>query len=186
LIASIRHNIAHLADFNGRESRSQFWPYFGVIFFLAFAAMWFLMLPEMQGSMERMQRFAAEHPELATVERSATSYSITIEGHHPDLMPDIGNIALGLSAVIASTVLLLAGAITRRLHDRGKSGLWALAPILFLATGLSLMPILFAQDPPNVALFFVLFLNNILYLATLIYLIVLLAGASTKGDNRFG
>jgi hypothetical protein len=30
------------------------------------------------------------------------------------------------------------------------------------------------------------FFNNIFYLASLVYLIVLLCGASTKGENRYG
>lgn len=186
MIASIRHNLASLTDFRGRETRSQFWPYFGVVAFLSFAAMWFVMFPEFQASMERMQAFAAEHPELATVQRSATSYSITIEGHHPELMPDIGRVSIGLGAVIVIAILLLAAAVTRRLHDRGKSGRWALAPVLFLAFGLSLMPIMFTQNPPNLALFFALFINNALYIASLVYLVVLLNGRSMKGDNRFG
>lgn len=57
--------------------------------------------------------------------------------------------------------------------------------MLFLAIGLSLMPILFTQDPPNLALFFALFINNALYIASLVYLVVLLTGRSVKGDNRF-
>jgi uncharacterized membrane protein YhaH (DUF805 family) len=185
VIKSIRHNLANLANFRGRETRSLFWPYFGVVAFLSFVALWFAMLPEIEGSMDRMQRFAAEHPELATVERSSTSYSITIEGHHPELMPDFGRIGVVLSGVVALAVLLLAAAVVRRLHDCGKSGAWAIAPVLFLGLGLSLMPILFSQNPPNLTLFLALFLNNILYLASLVYVVVLLAGTSMKDDNRF-
>ncbi|MEQ1491130.1 MAG: DUF805 domain-containing protein, partial [Terricaulis sp.] len=146
---------------------------------LAFASVAAVMFPEILASMERMQRFAVEHPELATVERGPASYSIRIEGYHPELMPDIGRVSISLGAVIAVSVFLLAGAVVRRLHDRGKSGLWALAPVSFLLIGLSAFPILFTQDPPNMGLFFALFLNNALYLGTLIYLVVLLSGAST-------
>ena len=148
------------------------------------------MLPELSASMERMQRFAEEHPDQATIERGPGSYSITIHGHHPELMPDFGRM-MGLIVVgFAVIIFLLAAAVVRRLHDRGKSGAWGLMPIPFLVFASVAMPKLFNQvgqgDAPDMSLFFAIFINNMLYLASLAFLIVLLAGASAKGENRYG
>jgi len=186
VIASIQHNLTRLTDFRGRQTRSQFWPYFAIVVVLIFAALFSVMIPEMRASMERMQRFAVEHPELATIERGPTTYSISIEGYHPELMPDTSSIFVPLAAIVVAAVLLLASAVVRRLHDRGKSGAWALAPVFFLGVALSAMPVLFTQDPPNLALFVALIFNNVLYLASLVWLLVLLAGASVEGAGRFG
>lgn len=186
MIKSIQHNLANLADFGGRQKRSMFWPYFGVVAVLSFVAIWFVMVPEIAASMERIHDFAAKHPELSTVERTATSYSVRVEGRHPELMPNLGRLLVPLGAIVAIAVALLSAAIVRRLHDRGKSGAWALAPVSFLVIGFSLMPIVFYQNPTNLSLFFALFVNNALYLASLVFLVVLLAGASAKGVNRFG
>ena len=63
-------------------------------------------------------------------------------------------------------------------------------PIPFIVFALVAMPKLFDQvsqvGTPDLRLFFAIFFNNILYIATLVFLIVLLCGDSTKGENRFG
>jgi uncharacterized membrane protein YhaH (DUF805 family) len=188
-IKAIWHNLANLFNFNGRETRSQFWPYVALVVFLLFAGMAAIMLPEMSASMDRMQRFAAEHPEQATVHVGPGSYSISIRGNHPELMPDMVRFMAMMSACFVLIILLLATAVARRLHDRGKSGVWGLMPIPFVVFASIVMPKLFTQFDLNaldLGLFFALFLNNLLYLASLIFLIVLLCGASMKGENRYG
>ena len=97
-------------------------------------------------------------------------------------MPDMGGIMAGAGIVAAILVALLAAALTRRLHDRGRSGYWGLLPIPFIVFALIAMPHVFTQTP-NLVLFFLLFINNALYLASLITLIVMLAGAS-RTDPR--
>ncbi|KQM13099.1 hypothetical protein ASE49_13830 [Novosphingobium sp. Leaf2] len=144
------------------------------------------MLPEILESLTKMQQFASEHPEMAHVERSPTSYAITIRGRHPELMPNMV-VLVGVMAVIFSKVtVLLAAAVTRRLHDCDKAGWWGIMPLPFVAFGLVAMPKLFAQPTPDTRLFFVLLLNNMLYIAALAWLVALLSGEGTKGANRYG
>jgi hypothetical protein len=48
------------------------------------------------------------------------------------------------------------------------------------------MPRLFAQPEPDIGLFFALFFNNLLYLASLVLLVVLLAQPSAGRAERLG
>jgi uncharacterized membrane protein YhaH (DUF805 family) len=92
----------------------------------------------------------------------------------------------------ALAVLLLAAAVTRRLHDRGRRGWWGLAPLPFLVVGMTVFPRLFKttlageMTPDSMRLFGLMFANNLLYLGSLGLLIFLLAGASQPNANRFG
>ncbi|MBQ1499290.1 MAG: DUF805 domain-containing protein [Sphingomonas sp.] len=184
----ITHNLARLARFSGRDTRETFWPYALTLFVLAMAASALAVMPAVLGAMAKMQRFAAEHPDQATVRQGPGSYSIQIQGSHPELMPDMRGILPGLAIVLLVFVALVAAAVVRRLHDRGKSGAWALPPLIFLVIGMMLMPRLFgtAPDGPNLSLLPLLFVNNLLYLASLGWLMVLLAGDGTVGPNRHG
>ena len=186
LVSTIRYNLVNLATFSGRETRAQFWPYAAFVFVLSIAGMMAVMLPEMSASMERMQKFATEHPDMATVQQGPGSYSISIQGHHPELMPDMGNMMRMMAIVFAVIIALFAAAVVRRLHDRGKSGAWGLLPLPFITFASIMMPKVFAQNTPDMGLFFAIFINNFIYIGTLIFLIVLLAGAGTQGENRFG
>jgi uncharacterized membrane protein YhaH (DUF805 family) len=157
-----------------------------------FAAMAAVMVPTMATTFSRMQQFAVEHPDQATVTSGPGTYSIQIHGNHPELLPDMTRFfaPLGIGVVVA--VVLLAAAVTRRLHDRGRRGYWGLMPLPFLAFGLTVFPKMFATmsqgdvSPETLGLFFTLFFNNMLYLASLGLLIFLLAARSDVGSNRFG
>jgi uncharacterized membrane protein YhaH (DUF805 family) len=186
VLKTIRYNLSNLATFRGRESRGQFWPYAALVFVFAIVGIMAVMLPEISVSMERMQKFAAKHPELATVQQGPGSYSISIQGNHPELMPDMGNMMGMMAIVFVIVVALFAAAVARRLHDRGKSGVWGLLPLPFIIFASVMMPRVFAQNPPDMGLFFVIFINNMFYIASLIFLVVLLAGAGSKGENRYG
>jgi uncharacterized membrane protein YhaH (DUF805 family) len=190
MFGSIGRGFAGVLRFSGRDSRGQFWPYALFLVLLNFAAAAALITPLIFETIARMQRFAAEHPELTTVESGPGQYSIRIEGHHPELMPDMSAIAIGSAVLTVVTAALLAAAVTRRLHDRDRRGWWGLMPLPFLLLAAGLMPRIFESfgrgEPPQVGLFLGLFLNNALYLATLAALIVLLVGAGTPGPNRFG
>lgn len=183
MLAAVRYNLANLFNFRGRETRALFWPYAGLVFVLTIIGIMVAMLPRLADSMTRMQRFAAEHPEQATVQSGPGTYSITIHGNHPELMPDMAAMMTGMDFILAGTILLLAAAVVRRLHDRGRSGWWGLMPIPFLAFASFVMPKFFAQSQPDMGLFLAIFFNNLLYLVSLGVLIVMLAGASLKGDE---
>lgn len=189
MLAVIGQNFARVARFSGRDSRSQFWPYAALLFGLATFGTAATLLPAMLDSVARIQRFAAEHPELAHVEQGAGQYSITIEGSHPELMPDLTAASYGLPVVLLLFVLLSAAAVARRLHDRGKSGVWGFLPVPFLFTGLALFASAFhdlSAPEPSFGSFGLLLANNLLYLGLLGYLILLLAGPGAPGPNRYG
>lgn len=190
MIGSIRAGLGGLVTFSGRDGRSRFWPYAGFIVLLMFVGVGAAVLPTMADFFAKMQRFAAEHPDQATVQSSPGSYSIQIEGNHPELTPDFGPIIGWMGVMVAAAVALLAAAVTRRLHDRGRSGLWGLMPLPFLIYSLTMMAKVFSSfdnpNGPNLGLFFSVFFSNLLYMAGLVTLIVLLAGDSAKDENRFG
>ena len=58
LVASVRHNLANLTNFAGRESRAQFWPYAVVVFVLAMAVHMGLVAPAI---IETQRQFCAHH-----------------------------------------------------------------------------------------------------------------------------
>src|SRR4051812_25289594 len=190
IFGSIRHNLANLIRFAGRDSRRTFWPYAVAVILLDIIAMFALMMPMMADSFTRMQRFAAEHPDQASVDSGPGHYSITIQGNHPELMPDMSLISTSIAVIGVVTILLLGAAVTRRLHDRRLRGWWGLMPLPFLGFATMMMPRLFANmqsgSPPDMRLFGAMFLNNALYLAALATLVILLVGAGTTGPNRFG
>lgn len=189
MFKSIGHNLAGLVRFSGRDARETFWPYALVLFGLSLVAMALVFIPSFVETMTRMQRFAAEHPELTTVTRGPGSTSMQIRGSHPELMPDFTGAMNGMTAVALIFAALVAAAVTRRLHDRGSTGAWGLLPLLFLVIGAVLMPGEmqgFRTGAPNLAGFFLLFFNNLLYLASLGWLLFLLARDGTAGPNRYG
>jgi uncharacterized membrane protein YhaH (DUF805 family) len=192
LIDSIRNGFGGLLRFSGRDPAGRFWPYAGVVIGLMFFAAFATMAPIMSGAFARMQSFAAEHPDQATVTRGPGSYSIQIQGNHPELMPDVTPFFTVMRVGCAVVVLLLAAAVTRRLHDRGRRGWWGLAPLPFLVVGMTAIPRLFKttlageMTPDSMRLFGLMFANNLLYLGSLGLLIFLLAGASEPKANRFG
>lgn len=189
--AAIRFNLENLANFNGRQARSSFWPYTGAVLVLALFGMMLAMVPELMSTIGRVETFIAGNPELATVNQSAGQYSVQIEGSHPEFFPNVTIIFAATGVVVAATIALLAAAVTRRLHDRGLSGLWGLAPALLVFSGLTIITTLFGQitsddGAPSVGLFLLGFANNLLYLASLVFLLVQLAGSSTTRPTRFG
>ena len=190
-VDSVRNGFTGLLRFSGRDSARRFWPYVGVVIALFFVAAAATMTPIMSGTFARMQAFAAEHPDQATVTQGPGSYSVQIQGNHPEFIPDMTPFFTVMQVGCALAVLLLAAAVTRRLHDRGRRGWWGLPPAIFLASGLALFPRLFQSTlsgevtPDSMKLFGLVFANNVLYLGSLVLLIVLLSGAS-QSENRFG
>ncbi|MDB5707001.1 MAG: hypothetical protein JWN66_4117 [Sphingomonas bacterium] len=188
---TIGRGLRKLVSFSGRDTLSQFWFYAGAVIAVTIAAMVALMGPMMTSSIAKMQRFAAEHPDQAEVRTGPGSYSISIHGNHPELMPDLTGLATGMSVISGIALVLLASAVARRLHDRGKGGYWGLPAAIFLVIGLVAMPRVFddfahGNGNPDMRLFGFMFLNNLLYLAALAVLVVQLVLDGTRGPNRFG
>ncbi|WP_241217854.1 DUF805 domain-containing protein [Sphingomonas sp. 2R-10] len=150
-------------------------------------------VPMVFGIVRNMAAFAAAHPDRATVTSGPGQYSVQIDGPvPPELMLEPMRGFMPVVAIVALlSVLLLAAAVVRRLHDSGRRGWWGLLPLPFLATGLIAMIVVFGRvgfspAEPDVVPFVVLFLNNILYLAALALLVVQLCRPSDPGPNRFG
>jgi uncharacterized membrane protein YhaH (DUF805 family) len=191
-VDAVSNGFTGLARFSGRDPARPFWPYAGVVAALLLVAAGVAMSATMSTTFGAMQRFAAEHPDQATVTQGPGAYSIEIHGNHPELFPDMTPFFTVMQAGCALAVLLLAAAVTRRLHDRGRRGWWGLPPLPFLIVGLTAFPNVFKRaltgemSPDAMTLFGLLFANNMLYLASLGLLIFLLAGASEPKENRFG
>ncbi|WP_373997368.1 DUF805 domain-containing protein [Brevundimonas intermedia] len=153
--------MSKLGDFAGRDGRRLFWPYAILVFLLAFIGIAVAMNLAMMGLL------------TGTAD-----------------MPNIPLMIGGVGGVVLAAAALLAAAVTRRLHDTGRPGYWGLPPVVFLLIGLTLFPVLMNRvlndaNPP-MALFFGLFLNNLLYIASLIGLVVLLLLDGAKTANRYG
>jgi uncharacterized membrane protein YhaH (DUF805 family) len=171
-IESVRNGFTGLARFSGRDPARRFWPYAGVVVGGLMALMMAAIIPVMN------RTFAG----MATLPASGSSALM------PDMTPFFTVIQIG----VVANIVLLAAAVVRRLHDRGRGGWWGLPPAVFASVAMTLFPHLFQSfsqgtaTPAMLKLFGLLFANNALYLASLVLLIVMLAGASQPGENRFG
>lgn len=186
MLENLKFHLSSLARFSGRETRSRFWPYVGMVFALMMIGSFAVMVPGMASTFGKMQQFAKEHPDQVTIQRGPGSYSMQIEGHHPELMPDVGAMMLGMSAVSVAAIVLLAAAVTRRLHDRGRTGAWGLMPLPFIAFSYTVMPRVMGAPEPDIGLFFAVFASNLSYLIVLCVLLVLLIAPSDAQENKYG
>ncbi len=188
LTESFRYNLTRLATFSGRESRGQFWPYAIALFLGAMALSYLAFIPAMVDMLTRLGRFVEENPGRSLIEPQQGKPPGTLP---QELMPDMTSY-LQISILInALFVLLIAAAAVRRLHDRDRSGLWALLPLPFWmaawAMSLSMDPgAMFSPTPEDARLYQLSMLNSLPVWGMLIWLIVLLAGEGTKGENRYG
>lgn len=190
MIGSFRHNLARLFQLGGRSSPAQFWPYMIVMILLQIlataipASWWFSQ------TFANMQRFAAEHPDQATVTQGPGSYSVEIDGYHPELMGGMQEFAIGAGIIVILFLLLTGAAMIRRLHDSNRSGWWLVPTLVTLSIALAGTPLLVtsassATEPP-LFLFGLLLLNNLVYLGSLLVMLLLLVADGTPGKNRYG
>lgn len=190
MIKSLLHGLKGLVRFKGRDPRGLFWPYALVVIALAFVALGAVMLPEMNASFERMAKYVAENPESGSVSYSTSGAEVTVEGHHPELMPNFRAMFGGMLGVAGALFVLLAAAVTRRLHDVGRAGFWGFPPLVLLVSATLVFPwamdAMGAGDSPDLRPFFLAFANNVLYLAALALLIVFLVMPGKKDANRYG
>ncbi|TCM22396.1 uncharacterized membrane protein YhaH (DUF805 family) [Novosphingobium sp. PhB165] len=182
----IGYHVVRLAKFSGREARAKFWPWVAVVIGLTFVIGVIAVAPMMLSTMTRMQQFAHEHPDQATVMSGPGSYQIRIEGNHPELMPDPAPIFAAMEGIAALAIVLLAAAIVRRLHDAGRGGAWGLLPLPFLFFSFARMPAIFAAPQPDMGLFGLLALNSLLFLGAVGVLVLLLAQPGRAKENRYG
>lgn len=162
----ITRGFSNLTRFSGRDTRAQFWPYAA----LAFA------LYQVLGPVVLI-------PTVLPVLSGPNSSTATFLNAFIPFM--VGSLLFFLAFVG-----LLAAAVARRLHDSGRTAIWGLLPLPFLAYSGTMFFRLFTQfraGAPDTGLFFTsIFVSNLLYLVGLVALVVLLALRSTPGPNRFG
>jgi uncharacterized membrane protein YhaH (DUF805 family) len=196
-VGLIGGHLRGLCRFAGREPRQPFWLWVLGVVVLLTASSVLIVFPLLLGTIDKVERFAREHPEQVTRTIGPGTYSVEVRGYHPELMPDIGMFMVLMLIIVVLAVLLLAAAVSRRLHDTGRSGWWGVMPLPFLLGtfwGMSrlftLMPTLQTSPDALPAGFFELFgltmVADLCYLGTLILLIVLCCMPTRRGDNRYG
>lgn len=185
LAASLKHNLANLHRFRGRDRQGLFWPYAILVFFAVLIGLAVVTGLWVAEQIAQIQRIAAELRETGQVSTGSGQYAIKIENGSPVPYADMSDMAIGIAIVFFLAAALLAAAVTRRLHDRGRSGLWGLLPIPFFLVATAMMSRGMGQ-PEHGPLSTLLFLNNAAYVAALAILFLLLLGASTPGPNRYG
>lgn len=187
-LANLRRHLTSLHRFSGRETVDQFWAWAGTVLAALFVG-FSVAGPYVMGDwLAKVDQFARENPQLATRSVGPGHYSVQIKGYHPELMPDLEAFLILTTILSAIVILLLAAALTRRLHDSGRSGLWGLLPLPFLLGGFWLMPQMFGSRgaAPDMQLFFLLFVNNVVYLAAIALLVFFTTKSGTPGPNRYG
>lgn len=183
LVASTGHNLRRLADMSGRETQIQFWPFTGLVYGLAtLVSMMLTVIP----LTEVFVKVAQQIGEAAN--RGGNAQPEFVKS--PEMLaPDFSSLFWPMVLINLVTVLLLAAAVARRLHDKNRTALWGLLPLPSMILGLVLMPtkmpIFAAQAAPDPLIQLVM-LNNVVSYALLITLIVLTIGVGTSGPNRFG
>ncbi len=179
-LASLRYGLANIARFSGRDDRQVFWPFAGTVAGLLVLGTAMVAVPV---AMSISAKAAA----------AAERVPLQIGGYHPELMPDFGSLLGGMSIIVALAIVLLAAAVTRRLHDVNRRGVWALLPLPFLAAGFRILPELFngvdavlETTDRKISFYALILTDNLFYLIAFVLLILLLARKSYRGDNRFG
>ena len=170
----IGYHLRGLLRFTGRDSRPTFWAWALSVLVAGTGVMSTIAMPVMIGILG----LAGERPFSGSIEREAAVFGTVA-------MPMI----IATAVIAAITIPLVAASVARRLHDGGRSGAWGLLPLPFLATGLILYPQIFGAIAPEGGpgdLFFAALANNLIYLATLLYLVRLLTRDSDPGPNRYG
>jgi uncharacterized membrane protein YhaH (DUF805 family) len=190
---SVGHCLRNLGRFSGRDRPRIFWPYMGLVIGLNALISIAAAVPMIFDMFERVRRFMEAHPETV-VETWPGHYEVRIQGFHPELFPDVTLFLLPMAAALAVTIGLAAAAIVRRLHDRDRTGWWALLPLPFTAFGMAMMPRMFdgwiaaigSNQQPDPGPVMLLMVNNLLHLGALAFLVVQLVSSGTEGPNRYG
>lgn len=185
--ASVGHNLRRLSDFSGRDARAAFWPW-AVILFLVdqIVSMALMAVPVSRmitRAMEAVAAAADKPGDPAEVE------AVVFDRMMADFGADMQVIWLPSAVLSLVVVALLAAAVVRRLHDRGRAGWWGLLPLPFLvasqAAAPAAMEMFMARHEPN-GLEGLLLLPGWLFWIALVVLVVLLAGEGDSEPNRFG
>lgn len=191
----IGRGLAGILTFNGRMAIHDFWPYAISLAIVLYAVAIMYSLWLFTGMSQRMVEIAIENPEaFDSYDRSydLEVYNATMGGFMKAIVPM--SIVSGVAWMV-----FLGAAIVRRLHDTGRTGLWALLPVPFSVLGVYVMVKAFDRVPEMIALEtndprILSFLGDFIWgmaaslanTATFIILIIMLCGKSKPQADRFG
>jgi uncharacterized membrane protein YhaH (DUF805 family) len=148
-------------DIHGRSNRMQFWTFSIINIGLAQALAGIIMLIF----------FSANAP--------------LQQGGHVDPL----SFKMMFVGIAASYLVILPpyfSALVRRLHDIGKSGLWALPQLVFLTVAFILMGRFVMSGAVDETVGIFLFFNNLCHLAYCVVILVLAIRPSVEGQNQYG
>ena len=184
-LVSIRHCLTRILRFSGRDTRALFWPYAFTLFVLMSIFGYYWMMFRIGSLIQSIPN----RPGGPLVLRGPGIVSVHYGPGRPMPAHVFQTIVVGLGIGMAAFVALMAAAVWRRLHDRGRTGLWGLLPaafmFLYFCAFLRLQSD--AADGRGVGgLFLLMFLLGLAYLGSALALVIMLAGAGTAGPNEFG
>ena len=189
MLDAIRHGLANLFNFAGRDARQTFWYYVLFLFVLQYGLSLVVTLPMTFAGMADSFRMASHGASPAEVNAAMVASMSAM---------------LGMTvwvSVISGIILLLmlAASFVRRLHDSGLSGWWMALPAAIHLINIARMPAQMAQAQaamiamqtnPGPGAFAAQFEGQVGWMvlgwSALAVMIVLGTRKSTPGDNRFG
>ncbi|MDE1466736.1 DUF805 domain-containing protein [Aurantiacibacter sp. D1-12] len=126
MIAAVKHNLGNLTNFNGRDGRPTFWWYVLFLVVAQYLVGIVATIPMMAGVMT-----TAFDAAQAGVDQ--TQMQETMFAGMADSMRSVMWVGVVTSIVCA---LLILASFVRRLHDSGKSGYWAIIPMVTQAVAM--------------------------------------------------
>ncbi len=181
IIPMVTYGLKNVTNFSGRDPRIRFWPYFGFLYLLGQAVSMITIFPILQSM-------------------PVTPGAIPDANLAATLMLQINNVMLAGMITTGVMMLLLASAVTRRLHDRNMRGFWALIPAALLVCAFwtigGMVETLITIPSADVmsdtqAMAFLnnlvpVFVTNFAYLIAVVILCIFLGLKGSPGENRFG
>ena len=136
MLGAIKYNFRHLFDFVGRDARQTFWYWVLFVVILNIVVSLAISIPMTVGAMSTMFDAARSGGDPALAEAA--------------MLDEMGAMARPLvlvSVVVGlANIVLLAASFVRRLHDSGKSAIWAI-----LAGAVQLVALFLAFEQINEA-----------------------------------
>jgi uncharacterized membrane protein YhaH (DUF805 family) len=186
-LAIMGRGFRSVLNFGGRTPRRHFWPYVLTLTFAMMVAVQLLMQVVMAANGPALASYAQTHPDEVQMNSGPGGASVHVSGAAMADVPHFFSTFLqGMIVIGLVFVVLAAGMVVRRLHDSGRTGAWGLLPLVFLASGFTMMSFFFMSSARPMGLFMWIFLNNFIYLVSIAVLIYLLCQPSEPIANRFG
>jgi uncharacterized membrane protein YhaH (DUF805 family) len=114
MLQSIRYNFAHLFDFSGRDARQTFWFWMLFVVLLNIVASLVISVPMTMGAVSE------------GVDAARAGNEAAVQAAVLDRMGGMAQTLIWVSVAVGIVnIVLVAAAFVRRLHDSGKSALWA-------------------------------------------------------------